>query len=140
MSSLNIVIRPEFFRLPHKGVDPYFGLSRSFYYDLDASGQVLLVRLRKRGSQRGVTLVNYEAMSTFLSKRNVGLDEAQQTPEPESAPAFHTSATDNVHRIVQSYSKETELMRKIAPSLLHDVLKTITDLEQMLHAASRQLR
>jgi hypothetical protein len=53
MSTLSLTIRPEFFRLPSRGVDPHFGLSRAFYYHLDATGQVLLVRIRKRKRPTG---------------------------------------------------------------------------------------
>jgi len=49
--------RPEWFRLPKSGGDPYFGLGRSYYYEGEKQGQWTLVRLRKRGKQRGVTLV-----------------------------------------------------------------------------------
>lgn len=135
MSSLKITIRPEFFRLPARGVDPYFGLSRSYYYELDKTGQVLLVRLRKRGSQRGVALVNFEAMSSFLAK---AANRANGIDVPESAPPpAKTSPSGNVHRLVQGFPDDVELMRKLTPALLHDVLRTITDLEQMQEAGLR---
>jgi hypothetical protein len=125
MTTLNLTIRPEFFRLPIRGVDPHFGLSRSYYYDLDKAGQVLLVRLRKRGSQKGVVLVNYEAMSAFLAKAAIH--------PPAAAP---TPAAGNVHRLVQRYPEDTELMRRLTPALLHDLLKTVSNLEQMVQAAA----
>ena len=136
MTTLNLTIRPEFFRLPIRGVDPHFGLSRSYYYDLDKAGQVLLVRLRKRGSQKGVVLVNYEAMCAFLAK--AGKPSENNHPEEAIPPpvAPPTPAAGNVHRLVQRYPEDTELMRKLTPALLHDLLKTISDLEQMVQAAA----
>lgn len=135
MSPLQITIRPEFFRLPSRGVDPYFGLSRSYYYELDKTGQVLLVRLRKRGSQRGVALVNFEAMSSFLAR---AVNRANGIDVPESAtPIAKTSPSGNVHRLVQGFPEDVELMRKLTPALLHDVLRTITDLERMQEAGRR---
>ena len=61
--------RPEFFRLPKHGVDPYFGLGRSFYYEAEARGWFKFVRLRKRGKQRGVTLVPFDAVAQFVRKQ-----------------------------------------------------------------------
>ena len=135
MTTLKLTIRPEYFRLPSKGVDPYFGLSRAFYYHLDTTGQVLLVRIRNRGSLRGVTLVSFDAMSSFLAKaaNRSESTKAEELNSPTNAP---TPVSGNAYRLVQRYPEETELMRKLAPSLLHDLLKTISDLEQMAQAAS----
>jgi hypothetical protein len=66
--------RPEFFRLPKSGGDPYFGLGRSYYYEGEKDGNWKLVRLRKRGKLRGVTLVPYDAIAAFI--RNRGRAEA----------------------------------------------------------------
>lgn len=92
MDTLNLSIRPESFRLPTRGVDPFFGLSRAYYYELDTTGQVLLVRLRKRGSQQGVTLINYSAMSAFLAKaaRQSG-DGSVSELAPERLRPWHLS-------------------------------------------------
>jgi hypothetical protein len=54
-------IRPETFRLPKPGErDPYFGLPRTAYYELEQDGRLQLVRLRKRGHQRGITLIPFD--------------------------------------------------------------------------------
>jgi hypothetical protein len=66
--------RPEFFRLPSHGGDPYFGLTRSFYYEAEKRGYWRLVRLRQRGKLRGVTLVSYDAVAAFI--RNQGGSES----------------------------------------------------------------
>ena len=58
--------RPEFFRLPKSGGDPYFGLGRSYYYEGEQRGYWKLVRIRERGKLRGVTLVPYDAVSAFV--------------------------------------------------------------------------
>jgi hypothetical protein len=63
-------LRPEFFRLPKAGGDPYFGLGRSYYYEGEKNGHWRLIRLRKRGKLRGVTLVPYDAVADFI--RNQG--------------------------------------------------------------------
>jgi hypothetical protein len=57
---------PEFFRLPPKGGDPHFGLTRSFYYAGESRGYWKLVRLRERGKIRGVTLVPFDAVAAFI--------------------------------------------------------------------------
>jgi hypothetical protein len=133
MSTLSLTIRPEFFRLPSRGVDPHFGLSRAFYYNLDATGQVLLVRIRNRGSQRGITLVNYEAMSRFLTKA-VNESTSNLAGQTESRPIPPTPPAGNVHRRVHGHPADTELMRKLTPTLLHDLLRTISDLEELVRA------
>jgi hypothetical protein len=61
--------RPEFFRLPSRGGDPYFGFTRSFYYAGEARGYWTLVRIRDRGKLRGVTLVPYDAVFAFIRKK-----------------------------------------------------------------------
>jgi hypothetical protein len=70
--------RPEFFRLPktvskeerEKGkvsaADPFFGFSRTFYYEGEKRGYWRLVRIRDRGKLRGVTLVPYDAVAAFV--------------------------------------------------------------------------
>jgi hypothetical protein len=60
--------RPEFFRLPITGHDPYFGLTRPFYYDLHRRGLIRLKQLRKPGKLRGVTLVPFQDVKTFLQR------------------------------------------------------------------------
>ena len=58
--------RPEFFRLPKSGGDPYFGLCRSYYYEGEKRGYWRLIRIRERGKQRGVTLVQFDAVAAFV--------------------------------------------------------------------------
>jgi hypothetical protein len=58
--------RPEYFRLPKSGGDPYFGFGRSFYYVGEQRGYWRLVRIRDRGKLRGVTLVPYDAVAAFV--------------------------------------------------------------------------
>ena len=58
--------RPEFFRLPKTGGDPYFGLGRSYYYEGEKQGFWKLVRIRQRGKLRGVTLVPYDHVAAFI--------------------------------------------------------------------------
>jgi hypothetical protein len=63
--------RPECFRLPKSGGDPYFGFTRSFYYEGEARGYWKLVRIRERGKLRGVTLVPYDAVLAFVRSQMV---------------------------------------------------------------------
>jgi hypothetical protein len=58
--------RPETFRLPKAGGDPFFGFSRSFYYEGEQRGYWRLIRIRERGKVRGVTLVPYDVVSAFV--------------------------------------------------------------------------
>ncbi len=53
MNTSSVIVtsqRPEFFRLPKKGVDPHFGFGRSYYYEGEQRGYWKLVRIRDRGS------------------------------------------------------------------------------------------
>ena len=58
--------RPETFRLPKSGVDPFFGFGRSFYYRGEQLGYWRLIRIRERGKLRGVTLVPYDVVAAFV--------------------------------------------------------------------------
>jgi hypothetical protein len=52
---------PVTFRLPRSGErDPYFGLSRSWFYSAEENGRIKLIRLREKGKTRGTTLVPTE--------------------------------------------------------------------------------
>jgi hypothetical protein len=76
---------PEFFRLPRQGqpaqpasygrpakparppeCDPYFGFSRSFYYEGEKRGYWKLIRIRDEGKERGVTLVPFADVAAFV--------------------------------------------------------------------------
>jgi len=61
--------RPEFFRLPKCGGDPHFGFGRSYYYEGEKLGYWKLVRIRQRGKLRGVTLVPYDAVASFIREQ-----------------------------------------------------------------------
>ena len=65
-------IKPETFRLPSVGGDPYFGFTRSFYYNGEERGWWKLVRIRNEGKDRGVTLVPYDAVAAFVHKQMEG--------------------------------------------------------------------
>ena len=63
------VSRPETFRLPKSGVDPWFGFSRSFYYEGEARGYWRLIHIRARGKRRGITLVPFDAVLAFVRRQ-----------------------------------------------------------------------
>jgi hypothetical protein len=70
------VARPETFRLPKPGTgDPYWGLSRSFYYQAEARGWLKLIRIRDKGKTRGVTLIPYAAVEAFVRSQMEGQNE-----------------------------------------------------------------
>lgn len=50
-------ITPIYMRLPAKGGDQIFGLTRSWFYSAEAAGLLKLRRVRFPGKDRGVTLV-----------------------------------------------------------------------------------
>ena len=60
-------IRPETYRLPKPGQrDPYFGLTRTAYYELEQTAAMRLIRLRKRGYLRGTTLIPYDQVRAYV--------------------------------------------------------------------------
>ena len=71
-AALSASQRPETFRLPKSGGDPFFGFGRSFYYRGEQLGYWRLVRIRERGKLRGITLVPYDAVAAFVRKQMEG--------------------------------------------------------------------
>jgi hypothetical protein len=71
----SLAARPEFYRLPKgSGGDPFFHLTRTFYYEGEKRGYWRLVRIRDRGKLRGVTLVPYDAVASFVRSQ---MEQAQ---------------------------------------------------------------
>jgi hypothetical protein len=61
--------RVEFFRLPAPGKrDPFFGLSRGWYYKAAAIGEIRMVAIRNRGAVRGVRLVAYDSVLDYIHR------------------------------------------------------------------------
>jgi len=59
---------PKTFRIPQPGKqDPYFGLSRSWYYNAEVNGQLSLIRLRQKGKSRGVTLIDFSQVESLIN-------------------------------------------------------------------------
>ena len=73
---VNNPIRPVTFRLPKQGQrDPYFGLSRSKYYELEKAGKIRMRRLCERGNIRGTTLIIFDQVLNYVlgqAPRDVG--------------------------------------------------------------------
>jgi len=62
--------RPETFRLPRKRCnDPFFGFSRAHYYIGEENGWWRLIRIKRPGKLRGVTLVDYNSVADFVRKQ-----------------------------------------------------------------------
>ncbi len=61
--------RVEFFRLPAPGKrDPFFGLSRGWYYKAEKRGEIKMVAVRQRGALRGVRLVAYDSVTDYIRR------------------------------------------------------------------------
>ena len=74
----SIALRPETFRLPKPGTgDPYWGFSRSFYYQAEARGWLKLIRICDAGKQRGITLVPYRAVEELVLVRSQAKEPAR---------------------------------------------------------------
>jgi GH43 family beta-xylosidase len=59
----------EFFRLPAPGKrDPYFGLSRGWYYKTAALGEIKMISVRQRNALRGVRLVVYDSVAAYVRR------------------------------------------------------------------------
>jgi hypothetical protein len=72
-AALSASQRPETFRLPKSGGgDPYFGFTRSFYYEGEQRGYWRLIRIRERGKLRGVTLIPFDAVARFVREQMEG--------------------------------------------------------------------
>ena len=74
--------RPEFFRLPTRGGDPHFGLTRPWYYAAEKRGAIKLKRIRERGKLRGITLVPYDEIAAFIHSQT---DATTTTPAATEA-------------------------------------------------------
>ena len=59
---------PVTFRLPTRGKDPYFGLSRPWFYQAEKAGLLSMIRLLTKGQTRGVTLVKTADVLALLEK------------------------------------------------------------------------
>lgn len=60
---------PETYRLPPSGGrDPFFSLSRAYYYEAEKAGMIRLIRLRKKGNLRGVTLVRFSDVAELVQR------------------------------------------------------------------------
>ena len=69
--------RVEFFRLPAPGKrDPHFGLSRGWYYQAAARGEIKMVAVRQRGALRGVRLVVYDSVADYVRRSMSQADSA----------------------------------------------------------------
>jgi hypothetical protein len=62
--------RPEFFPVPPRGPDPWFGLARSSWYDLERRGLLRFVRVRKPGHIRGRVLIPFDEARDAIRQLN----------------------------------------------------------------------
>lgn len=84
--------RIEFFRLPSPGKrDPYFGLSRGWYYKAAERGEIKMVALRQRGLLRGVRLVVYDSVCDFI--RRAAAADQSRTASNKVLPEGSSSAS-----------------------------------------------
>ena len=83
----NINIKPEYIRLPTKGLCPFTGLSRSKLYELILASEtnnyippVKSVSLRKKGQMKGTRLIVLQSLLDYLKKE---VETFQQSIEKE---------------------------------------------------------
>lgn len=83
--------RVEFFRLPQPGKrDPFFGLSRGWYYKAHAAGEIRMVAVRQRGALRGVRLVVYDSVCAYI-RRAATASRSHGSAAPQLPIAFEES-------------------------------------------------
>lgn len=58
----------EWMRLPAKGRDPIFGLTRPWYYQKIKEGAIRSACIRKRGALTGVRLVDVASVRAFIER------------------------------------------------------------------------
>lgn len=76
--------KPEWLRLPKPGtLCPFCGLSRTALYTLCKDGKIKSVVLRKRGASRGIRLLEWVSLFSFINSLAV---------EPASAGLLDTAA------------------------------------------------
>lgn len=67
------IIRPEWIRLPKEGSTcPFSGLSRSYLADLVRRREVPSKALRRPGTVRGVRLICYEGLMSYIRNSQGG--------------------------------------------------------------------
>jgi len=59
-------LKPEWLRIPE--AIRVFGLCRSTLYVLITAGKIRSTCLRKRGSERGVRLINYDSLAAYVEQ------------------------------------------------------------------------
>jgi len=59
-------LKPEWLRIPE--AIRVFGLCRSTLYQLITAGKIKSTCLRKRGSERGVRLINYDSLAGYVEQ------------------------------------------------------------------------
>ncbi|HVW21481.1 MAG TPA: hypothetical protein VHC86_09720 [Opitutaceae bacterium] len=69
INAIHPTARAEFYRLPQPGKrDPYFGLSRGWYYKAAAAGEIKMVAVRQRGALRGIRLVVLDSVLDYIRR------------------------------------------------------------------------
>jgi hypothetical protein len=62
---------PYTFRLPKgRDLDPYFGLTRPWYFRAESQGRLKMLRLREKGKARGVTLIRTADILRLIEEEN----------------------------------------------------------------------
>ena len=63
---LNQSLKPEWLRTPE--AVRIFGISRSALYELIAAGTIRSTALKKRGAVRGIRLISYDSLASFIER------------------------------------------------------------------------
>jgi len=77
----------EWMRLPRRGRDAIFGLTRPWYYQAIKAGVIRSACLRRRGALTGVRLVNVASVREYIEKHT----EGEEIPKLELGGENHGS-------------------------------------------------
>lgn len=79
--------RVEFFRMPAAGKrDPFFNLSRAWYYKAAANGEIKVIHVRQRGALKGVTLIVYDSVCAYFRRSIAFAPSPECHDTPHDAP------------------------------------------------------
>ena len=70
---------PDFFRLPRRKTRDDYGFTEGWYRKRAAAGDIRLVRLRERGSVKGVTLVDRLSLNDYIRRCGEPIEARKET-------------------------------------------------------------
>lgn len=84
-----VLFQPEWLRLPKPGtLCPHSGLSRTVLYQLCKANKIKSTVLRQRGASRGIRLISFDSLMTYLRSLPVDTEgKAATDPQPQKHQA-----------------------------------------------------